>query len=155
MNGYLTRLAAAFAAMFIALTASAAAQAPSEAARAEALDIYRRIVAFDTSVEGGQTPAMANYLAQRFRAGGFPAADVHVIPLENTAALVVRYRGDGSGGRPILFLAHMDVVPARRSDWERDPFTLVEENGYFFGRGSIDNKAGLALMTRDFPASQR
>jgi carboxypeptidase PM20D1 len=64
----------------------------------------------------------------------------------------VRYRGDGSGGRPILLLAHMDVVPALRSDWERDPFTMVEENGFFFGRGTIDNKAGIAHLTSTFLA---
>jgi len=72
------------------------------------------------------------------------------LPFGQTSGLVVRYRGDGSGGRPILFLAHMDVVPARRAEWERDPFTLIEENGYFFGRGSIDNKAGLTLMAATF-----
>ena len=47
---------------------------------------------------------------------------------------MVRYRGDGSGGKPILLLAHMDVVTANREDWERDPYTLIEENGFFFGR---------------------
>ena len=51
------------------------------------------------------------------------------------------YRGDGTGGRPIMIIAHMDVVPAHRADWERDPFRLVEENGYFYGRGTSDMKA--------------
>jgi acetylornithine deacetylase/succinyl-diaminopimelate desuccinylase-like protein len=136
--------------LFILFATTAAAQTPSEAERNQALDIYRRIVSYDTSVEGGQTPAMAAYLAERFRAGGFPADDVHVLAFENTAALVVRYRGDGAGGRPILLLAHMDVVPARRSDWERDPFTLVEENGFFFGRGALDDKSGVALIGATF-----
>lgn len=129
---------------------AASAQAPSQAQRTQARDIYQRIVAFDTSVEGAQNPAMAEYLAGLFRAGGFAAEDVHVLPLSGTAGLVVRYRGNGSGGRPILLLAHMDVVPALRSDWERDPFTLVEENGFFFGRGTIDNKAGIAHLTSTF-----
>lgn len=128
----------------------AQAQAPSDAERAQAREIYRHVVEIDTSIEGARTPAMANYLAERFRTAGFPAADVHVIPHEHTASLLVRYRGDGSGGRPILFLAHMDVVPAHRSDWERDPFTLIEENGFFFGRGTIDNKSGLALIASTF-----
>jgi acetylornithine deacetylase/succinyl-diaminopimelate desuccinylase-like protein len=129
---------------------AASAQTPTEADRAAALDIYRRVVAFDTSIEGGQTPAMASYLAGRFRGGGFADEDVRVIPHGSTAALTVRYRGDGSGGRAILLLAHMDVVPARRADWERDPFTLIEENGFFFGRGSSDNKAGVTLLTATF-----
>jgi acetylornithine deacetylase/succinyl-diaminopimelate desuccinylase-like protein len=93
---------------------------------------------------------MANYLAGLFRAAGFAEDDVRVLPLNNTAGLLVRYRGNGSGGRPILLLAHMDVVPELRSDWERDPFTLVEESGFFFGRGTIDNKAGIAHLTSTF-----
>jgi acetylornithine deacetylase/succinyl-diaminopimelate desuccinylase-like protein len=129
---------------------AAYAQTPSPAERTQALEIYRRVVGFDTSITGGQTPAMANYLAERFRAGGFAAEDVHMLPLENTAGLVVRYRGNGAGGRPIVLLAHMDVVPALRTEWERDPFTLVEENGMFFGRGSLDNKAGLTQLASLF-----
>ena len=144
------KLAALFAALALFAVGTARAQAPSAAARAEALELYTRVIAFDTSVEGGQTPAMAQYLAGHFRAGGFAAEDVHVLPLGNTASLVVRYRGDGSGARPILLLAHMDVVPARRADWQRDPFTLIEENGFFFGRGSLDNKDGIAQITATF-----
>lgn len=123
------------------------AQAPGEADRAEALDIYRHIIAMDTSVEGRQVPAMAEYLAGRFRAAGFDEADIHIVPVGDTASLIVRFRGDGSGGRPILLLSHMDVVPAHRDDWQRDPFTLVEEDGYFFGRGTVDVKNGVALLT--------
>lgn len=144
----LARLLGGF--FFCAFAATAAAQTPSDAERAQAREIYRAIVAFDTSVEGGRTPAMAEYLAERFRAGGFAAEDVRLLPTGNTVGLVVRYRGDGSGGRAILLLAHMDVVPARRSEWERDPFTLVEENGFFFGRGTLDNKAGVAHLTSIF-----
>lgn len=132
------------------LFGAAFAQAPSDAERAQAREIYRHVVETDTSIEGAQVPAIATYLAERFRAAGFAAEDVHVIPHGPTAGLLVRYRGAGTGGRPILFLAHMDVVPAHRSDWERDPFTLIEENGYFFGRGSIDNKSGLALIASTF-----
>lgn len=128
----------------------AAAQAPNEAQRAQAREMLRHVVEMDTSVEGRRVPEMANYLAEQFRAGGFPAEDIHVVPHAQTAALVVRYRGDGTGGRPILLIAHMDVVPAHRADWERDPFTFVEENGYFFGRGSADNKAGLVALVSNF-----
>jgi len=145
------RFCAALLGAFAAFALStAAAQAPSEAQRAQAREILRRTVEMDTSVEGRRNLDMANYLAEQFRAGGFPAADVHVIPFEQTASLVVRYRGDGSGGRPILLIAHMDVVTARRADWERDPFAFVEENGFFFGRGSYDNKAGLTALVSTF-----
>lgn len=138
------------AVFFCGLAGAASAQAPSDAQRAQAREIYQRIIAFDTSVEGGQNPAMAEYLAGLFRNAGFAAEDVHVLPLNGTAGLLVRYRGNGSGGRPILLLAHMDVVPALRSDWERDPFTLIEERGFFFGRGTIDNKGGIAHLTSTF-----
>lgn len=147
MEKLFTRLLGAL--LFCSIATAASAQ-PSQAERERALEIYRHIVSLDTSPAGGQTPAMAAYLADRFRAGGFAAEDVHVLPVGNTAGLVVRFRGNGTGGRPILFLAHMDVVPALRSDWERDPFTLIEEDGFFFGRGSIDNKAGVTQIAATF-----
>jgi acetylornithine deacetylase/succinyl-diaminopimelate desuccinylase-like protein len=144
------RLAAGFCGAILLLSGAAQAQAPSDAERAQARDIYQHIVNMDTSVEGQRVPEMAAYLAGRFRDAGFPEQDIHILPFEHTAALVVRYRGDGTGGRPILLMAHMDVVTAHRDDWQRDPFTLVEENGYFFGRGTADNKEGVALLTSTF-----
>ena len=63
---------------------------------------------------------------------------------------MVRYRGNGRGGKPILLLAHMDVVTAKPEEWQRDPFTLIEENGYFFGRGTLDNKQGVTVLTSTF-----
>jgi carboxypeptidase PM20D1 len=120
------------------------------------LEVYRTIIGYRTAAGHGQVPAMAEYLAAQFREGGFPAADVHLIRFtmktgEETAELIVRYRGDGSSGqRPILMLAHMDIVDALPADWERDPFTLIEEGGYFFGRGSLDNKFGVAGLTGTF-----
>jgi acetylornithine deacetylase/succinyl-diaminopimelate desuccinylase-like protein len=139
-------------ALLLALAGSAAManDIASDADRAQAREIFARIIGFRTSEGLGQVPAMANYLAERFRQAGFPASDVHVLPLGETASLVVRYRGDGRGGRPILLLAHMDVVTAKPEEWERDPYTLIEENGFFYGRGAIDNKQGVALLTATF-----
>jgi acetylornithine deacetylase/succinyl-diaminopimelate desuccinylase-like protein len=116
----------------------------------KAREIFQRVISFKTSVGLGQVPAMANYLAGEFRAAGLPEADIHVLPLGETASLVVRYRGDGSRGKPILLMAHMDVVTAKREDWQRDPFTLVEENGYFYGRGTYDVKNGVTSLTAAF-----
>lgn len=122
----------------------------------QALDIFRTSLGFRTAASHGRVPAFASYLADQFKAGGFPAEDVHVVPFtipegEETASLIVRYRGDGSSGaRPILLLAHMDIVDALPKDWERDPFTMVEEEGYFFGRGTLDNKAGVTMLTTTF-----
>ncbi len=122
----------------------------------KALEIYRTIVGIRSAEGQGRVPEVARYLADQFRQGGFPAEDVHVLPFtkgngEESAGLVVRYRGDGSSGeKPILLLGHMDVVDALAKDWERDPFTLVEENGYFFGRGSSDDKMGVTMLTTTF-----
>jgi len=122
----------------------------------QALQIYRDTIAMRTAVGQHMVPAMAHYLADRFRDAGFDDEDIHVLPFqpaggEETASLVVRYRGDDSSGKaPILFLAHMDVVDALRDDWERDPFTLIEENGFFYGRGTSDDKSGTTLLTAAF-----
>lgn len=121
-----------------------------------ALEIYRTLIGYRSAAGHGNVPAVARYLADQFRAGGFPDEDIHVLPLsleggEEVASIVVRYRGDGSSGeKPILLIAHMDVVDALPEDWERDPFTLIEEDGYFFGRGSLDDKFGVTMLTATF-----
>ena len=132
-----------------ACASPAQAEAPA-AVRAEARAIFEKIISMKTSEGLGQVPVMANYLADRFRAAGFADEDIHVLPSGESAALVVRYRGSGKGGKPILLLAHMDVVTAKPEDWKRDPFTLVEENGYFFGRGTLDIKNEVANLTTTF-----
>jgi len=122
----------------------------------QALEIYRHVISLRTAAGHGNVPVMADYLARQFLEAGFDADDVHVLPQtlstgEEAAALVVRYRGNGlSGRKPVLLIAHMDVVDAIRSDWERDPFTLIEEDGYFFGRGTSDNKMGVTTLTTTF-----
>ena len=138
-----------FFATVVLAAVGARADAP-QAVRAQALDIYRHVIAFKTSVGLHQVPVMAEYLAGKFREGGFAAEDIHILPLGETASLVVRYRGDGSGGKPILLLAHMDVVTANREEWERDPYELIEENGFFFGRGTYDIKGDLTQITTTF-----
>ena len=121
-----------------------------------ALEIYRHIISIRSAAGHGKVPEVANYLADRFRDGGFDDADIHVLPQtlstgEESASLVVRYEGNDSSGRePILLIAHMDVVDALPKDWERDPFTLVEEDGYFFGRGTLDDKFGITTLTTTF-----
>lgn len=130
--------------------ASPCAAAELTPTQAKAREIFSRLIAFKTEVGQGQVPAMAQYLAGEFRAAGIPDADIHILPVGETASMVVRYRGDGTGGRPIALMAHMDVVTAKPEDWQRDPFTLIEENGYFFGRGTYDIKSGVALLSATF-----
>lgn len=145
MHRFVRMTCALLACTWLAQAASAAAviRTPEEL---RAREIFARVIAYRTSVGLGQVPAMAEYLAGQFRAAGFPAADIHMLPLGETASLVVRYRGDGTGGKPILLLSHMDVVTARREDWQRDPFTLTEENGFFYGRGTFDIKESLTCL---------
>jgi len=123
---------------------------PDAATRAEARDILEGIVGIESSIGKGQVLKLADTLADRFRKGGFPAADVQVLPQGENGAIVVRYRGSGTGGRPIALLAHLDVVTAKRSDWQRDPFRLTEENGYFYGRGTLDDKSEVSLLCETF-----
>jgi acetylornithine deacetylase/succinyl-diaminopimelate desuccinylase-like protein len=124
--------------------------ATPEAVRAEARDIFQTVIAFQTVAGRGQVPVMARYLAGRLEAGGFPAEDIEILPHGETASLIVRYRGADRAAKPIVFLAHMDVVEANPADWSRDPFKLVEENGYFYGRGTADVKQEVALLTTTF-----
>ena len=118
---------------------------------AKTLEIYRHIIEVDTSKHRLNTPGVARYLADQLIEGGLPSADVEVLQVTEFAALVARYRGDGSSGKPpILLLAHMDVVEALPEDWERPPFELTEDDTYFYARGTIDNKFGVAQLTATF-----
>jgi len=122
----------------------------SEHAR-KTLEIYEHIIGVETSKNLGNVPKVAHYLADQLIAAGFPKDDVEILPVGETAALIARYRGDGSSGRkPILYLGHMDVVEARPEDWERPPFKLTRDDTYFYARGAIDNKFGVAQLTSTF-----
>ncbi|MDA9340514.1 M20/M25/M40 family metallo-hydrolase [Gammaproteobacteria bacterium] len=138
-------------ALFFTLSLPAEPAGPDMPYGKKALEIYKTAVELRTAKGYGQVPALAHYLAAEFKKGGFDEKDIHVLEMEGTAALVVRYRGDGSLGKmPISISAHMDVVDAMRDDWARDPFTLVEEDGYFFGRGTVDDKLGMTAVVASF-----
>jgi len=150
----LKRIATLLGLVYLSATVALAQEVPAEE-RGQARELFARLIAFNTAKGQGQVPAMAAYLADRLRAAGFDDADLHILPFEDTASLVVRYPGDGSGGRPVLLLAHMDVVPARPADWQREPFVLEEEGGYFFGRGTQDMKADIAALVATFIRMKR
>ena len=126
-----------------ALPASAQPLAPHQQ---QARDLLARLVGFRTAAGHGQVPPMVDTMVETLRAGGVPEADIARLPLEETLALLVRLPGRDAAARPLLFSAHMDVVDARPEDWQRDPFTLIEEDGWFFGRGSLDNKTGVVSL---------
>jgi acetylornithine deacetylase/succinyl-diaminopimelate desuccinylase-like protein len=132
----------------VALLAAAAAAAPAPGATYDTLahDIFRQLIEIDTSDSTGNVTAAAAALRQRFLDAGFPAADLELLgPNERKKNLVVRLHGTGQH-KPLLIIGHLDVVEARREDWSTDPYKLIEKNGYFYGRGTIDMKDGDAVM---------
>src|SRR2546421_313877 len=129
----------------------------SAADRLLARDIFKQLIEINTTDSLGNTPRAARAMAQRLLAAGFPARDVRVLigPDATHGNLVAHYRGTGTGGRPIIVFAHLDVVPARRTDWSVDPFSLLEQEGYFYGRGTTDDKVGDAILVADFVRLKR
>jgi len=116
-----------------------------EAERTRVRAIYEQLVNTNTSYSTGQTTPAAEAMAKLFLAAGFPEQDVFVGgAAPHKANLVVRYRGTGAM-RPLLLLAHLDVVEAKREDWSFDPFSFREQDGYFYGRGTGDDKAQAAI----------
>ena len=115
------------------------------------LEIYKTIIEIPSVAGRGKVPEMAAYLANEFREVGFKDEDIQIIPKGETVGMIVRYKGDGSGGnKPILLLGHMDVVEALDKDWERPPFKLTQDDRYFYGRGTIDNKLGITMLSSTF-----
>jgi carboxypeptidase PM20D1 len=144
------RIIVMLAACLLSSGTQAVEQEASEHAR-KTLEIYTRIIGVETSKNLGNVPEVANYLASELLAAGFAEEDVEVVPLGETASLIARYRGDGSSGKaPILLLGHMDVVEALAADWERPSFELTSDDKYFFARGTVDNKFGVAQLTSTF-----
>jgi acetylornithine deacetylase/succinyl-diaminopimelate desuccinylase-like protein len=127
------------------LSAQERTSMPPERERQLAREIYKEMVEIKSGYTTGATTPVAEAVARRLKAAGFPEADIFVGgPIPTKANLVVRYRGTGRG-RPLLLLAHTDVVEARREDWTMDPFVLNERDGYFYGRGTGDDKAQAAM----------
>jgi acetylornithine deacetylase/succinyl-diaminopimelate desuccinylase-like protein len=111
-----------------------------------ARDIFRELIEINTTDSTGNTTAAAEAMAARLKAGGFPPADIQVLgPHPRKGNLVARLRGSGAR-RPVLLIAHLDVVEARREDWSFDPFKFTEQDGYYYGRGTNDIKSGAAVL---------
>jgi len=114
-----------------------------------AKEILKQLIEINTTDSAGDTTAAAEAMAARLKSAGFPAADVQVLgPAPKKGNLVARFRGTGSR-RPLLLLAHLDVVEAKREDWSLDPFLFQEKDGFFYGRGTTDDKG----MASQFVAS--
>jgi len=111
--------------------------------------MLEHLVNVPTVVGRDRVPELAQWLADQYRAAGFADADIHVMPYDNTAALIVRWRASGTPkARPFMLMAHMDVVEAKREDWtQSDPFVFTQRDGYYYGRGTIDIKQGIVATT--------
>ncbi|MET3528432.1 M20/M25/M40 family metallo-hydrolase [Phenylobacterium koreense] len=113
-------------------------------------DLYKELIETNTTLSSGSCTAAAQAMAARMKAAGYADADLQVIaPADRPkdGALVATLKGADAKAKPILLLAHIDVVEANRADWERDPFKLVEEDGFFYARGASDDKAQAAVWT--------
>jgi acetylornithine deacetylase/succinyl-diaminopimelate desuccinylase-like protein len=137
---------AAIAAAF----AARAESAPPDSTEAAFRSLYEELIEINTTRSVGDCTRAAEAMQQRLLAAGYPAEDMQILaPPEapKDGALVAVLRGSDRSRKPILLLAHIDVVEAKREDWLRDPFTLVEEDGWFYARGASDDKAMAAIFT--------
>src|SRR6478672_13739259 len=141
-----------FALATFAAPAGAAAPKLTPAQHDATHAMFEHIIGIPTVIGRHRVPEEAQYVADQFKAAGFPEADVHVVPYhtgsattgdDDTAAVIVRWRAPGNPkAKPILLMGHMDVVGANREDSTTDPFVMTERDGYYYGRGTIDMKDG-------------
>ena len=148
-----------FAAIVATGASNLAAQAPPRAADTATVTAARTLLA--TLVAARTTPehgsvAAAHIVAERFRASGWPSADVEIVGATPTHQnVVVRWRATAPTAKPVLFMSHLDVVDAKREDWDSDPFVLREKDGYLYGRGVLDDKAAVAGWTEGLISLRR
>jgi acetylornithine deacetylase/succinyl-diaminopimelate desuccinylase-like protein len=124
-----------------------------------ARDIFQQLIEINTTDSVGDNTRAAEAMAARFRQAGYAEGDINLlVPAPRKGNLVVRLRGGGAGlekARPILFIGHLDVVEAKRSDWSFDPFVFLERDGYFYGRGTQDMKGDDAALVMTFLRMKR
>ena len=145
-----------FAALMLGWFAGLAAAAELTDHQQLARDIYAELIEINTTDSAGDNTAAARAMERRLLEAGFSADDVQVIePAPRKGNLIARLRSPAPTARPILLLAHIDVVEADSADWSVDPFTFVERDGYFYGRGTSDDKAMAAIWTANMIRMQR
>lgn len=133
--------------------AASAAMAQTAAPRPDQTEfraLYKELVETNTTLSSGSCTLAAERMAARLKAAGIPDSQLTLFAVPEhpkEGGLVVVYPGTSKTLKPMLLLAHLDVVEAKRSDWVRDPFTLIEEDGYLYARGTVDDKAQAAIYT--------
>lgn len=137
-------------AALLASTGTALAATSAEEAR----DLFKQVVEIPTVEGRSEVPRLVSLLSEWFRAEGF--TDITVKPHGETQSMILRWKAPGKPEqKPILLLAHMDVVEAKRDDWADDPFIFRERDGYYWGRGTLDNKAGVLAITMSLTRLKR
>jgi len=117
-------------------------------AEAQTLDLAKQLIAIrSVSGEGNRTPETMQVIKAALLAGGWQGKDIEIVPFADTAYMFATWQGSDPALKPLVISGHLDVVEAKPSDWTRDPFTPVVENGYLFGRGASDMKFDAALAT--------
>jgi len=138
----------AAAATLVSISALAAPPQDAPAGEQRFRALYKELVETNTTLSVGNCTLAADRMAARLKAAGFPDSDLHAFAAPDhpkEGGLVAIYPGRDPKLKAILLLAHIDVVEAKREDWTRDPFTLIEENGSFYARGASDDKAEAAI----------
>lgn len=130
---------------------------PAHADEVLAQQIFKELIDSNTAPSGGNDMSGAiSAITRHLKAAGFSDDDLTVVaPNGGAANLVIRYRSPRPQHKPILMMAHLDVVEALRADWSVDPFTMIEKDGYFYGRGAVDNKAGAAIIVANLARMKR
>jgi acetylornithine deacetylase/succinyl-diaminopimelate desuccinylase-like protein len=147
----MSKLTSALAAAAILLSGAAQAEAPAQGPRPDQVAfraLYKELVETNTTASVGNCTLAAERMAAHLKAAGFPDSDLTIFSTPEypkNGGLVAIYPGKDPKAKAILLLAHIDVVEAKREDWTRDPFTLIEEGGYFYGRGAADDKAQASI----------
>ncbi|HEY1492314.1 MAG TPA: M20/M25/M40 family metallo-hydrolase, partial [Steroidobacteraceae bacterium] len=148
MTGMYRRFCSALATLAVVAAVATTNGAAGDDGRARFLATYKELVETNTTLSAGDCTLAAQRMAARLQQAGYPEADLRVFVPEGhpkEGGLLAQLRGTDPHAKAILMLAHVDVVEARREDWTRDPFTLIEEGGYFYGRGTSDMKAQAAV----------
>ena len=138
-----------FTIVAISLCATSVQAQNAEAEKAAFREVYQEMVEIDSSPSTGSCTKVVRAAETRLLAASFAADDVQVVIPEGKPEdgnIVARIRASGAKKKGVLLLAHIDVVDAKRADWERDPFKLIEEGGFFYGRGASDDKAMAAVF---------
>jgi acetylornithine deacetylase/succinyl-diaminopimelate desuccinylase-like protein len=135
-----------FSALFLCFFTPQSQAQVDDATKKLSHDVFKQLIEINSTDSVGSVTAASEAMAKRFRDAGFPASDMQILgPNDRKKNLVVRLHGSGKH-KPILLIGHLDVVEAHREDWTVDPFTFVEKDGFYYGRGTQDMKSGDAIM---------